>query len=223
MLPSTPHASATAKSISPFATRYPAGGMTSSLGSGSSDDSTAIRTTIPGYPRSRNRSSSQWTKDSSIEAVFSEQGDEARRAERGVAQLAGRLAALHQGERLGAAHAERDQQAASGRELLHQRGRYVGTPRGDEDRVVGRIGAPAERPVAQQHRDVADEGLAQRALGRERERLHPLHREHGRGERGEQRRLISRTGADFEHPLLSAEPQGLEVAGLRVRLRDGLP
>src|SRR5881398_1354798 len=61
--------------------------MTSSLGSGRTDDSTAIRTTIPGYPRSRNRSSSQWTKDSSIEAVFSEQGDESRRAERCVAQL----------------------------------------------------------------------------------------------------------------------------------------
>src|SRR5207248_9996640 len=118
MLPSTPHASATAKSIWPFATRYPAGGMTSSLGSGTSDDSTATRTTIPGYPRSRNRSSSQWTKDSSIEAVFSEQGDEARRAERCVAQLSGRHAALDQGERLGAAHAEREQEPGPGCEPL---------------------------------------------------------------------------------------------------------
>src|SRR2546430_2081004 len=174
MLPSTPHASATAKSISPLATRYPAGGMTSSLGSGRMDDSTAMRTTIPGYPRSRNRSSSQVTNDSSIEAVLSEQGDESRRAERRVTQRISRPDTLDQRERLGAAHAQRDQEAAPRCELLHERRRHVGTARGDEDGVVRRVRAPAQRPVAQQHRDVGDQGLAQRALGRSEEHTSEL-------------------------------------------------
>ena len=85
MLPSTPHATATTKLISPLAARYPAGGMTSSLGSGKIDDSTAMRTTMPGYPIPRNKSSNHCTNESSIAAVFSEQGDEARRAERSAA------------------------------------------------------------------------------------------------------------------------------------------
>src|SRR5690242_3715423 len=186
MLPSTPHASATGKSISPFATRYPAGGMTSSLGRGRIDDSTAMRTTIPGYPRSRNRSSSQWTNDSSIDAVLPAQGDETGRTEGRATQLA--PDALDQGEGLGAAHAQRNQQPASGGELLHERGRHVGTPRGDEDRVIRRVGAPAQRTVAQQHGDVGDPRLAQGALGGEGERLHSLHRKHGPGEGAEQGR-----------------------------------
>src|SRR2546430_16394744 len=140
MLPSTPHARATAKSISPLATRYPAGGMTSSLGSGRMDDSTAIRTTIPGYPRSRNRSSSQVTNDSSIEAVLSEQGDESRRAERGVTQRIPRPDALDQRERLDAAHAQRDEETAPGGELRHERRRHVGTARGVGDGFVPRDG-----------------------------------------------------------------------------------
>src|SRR2546423_13220010 len=156
MLPSTPHASATRKSISPFATRYPAGGMTSSLGSGRIDDSTAMSTTIPGYPRSRNRSSSQCTNDSSIEAMLSEQGDEPGGAQRGVTQLAGLPEALDQRESLGAARTERDQEPAAGGQLLQEGRRHLGSPRGDEDRV-GRVRAPAERPVAQQHRDVGDQ------------------------------------------------------------------
>src|SRR5437660_10527412 len=167
MLPSTPHASASRKSISPFATRYPAGGMTSSLGSGRIDDSTAMRTTIPGYPRSRKRSSSHWMNDSSIEAVLPEQRDEPGGAQRRVAQLAARPGALHQRERLGAAHTQRDQQSAPGCELLHERGRHVGTARGDEDRVVRRVGAPAERPVAQPDRDVCDQRSAPPPAGPE--------------------------------------------------------
>src|SRR5256886_14054644 len=121
MLPSTPHASATAKSISPLATRYPAGGMTSSLGSGRMDDSTAMRTTIPGYPRSRNRSSSQVTNDSSIEAVLSEQGDESRRAERRVTARAARPDPLAQRERLGAPHPQRGPERAHRYDLPHAR------------------------------------------------------------------------------------------------------
>src|SRR2546423_14401363 len=101
MLPSTPHASAPTKSISPFATRYPAGGMTSSLGSGRIEDSTAMSTTIPGYPRSRNRSSSQCTNDSSIEAMLSEQGDEPSGAKRGVTKHDGLPEELDQREGLG--------------------------------------------------------------------------------------------------------------------------
>ena len=46
--PKTPQATARTKLISPLATRYPAGGITSSLGSGKIEDSIAIRTTIPG-------------------------------------------------------------------------------------------------------------------------------------------------------------------------------
>src|SRR5438309_5368039 len=89
MLPSTPQAMARTRFISPFAARYPAGGITSSLGSGRIDDSTAIRTTMPGYPIPRNRSSSHWTNASSIEAVLSQQGDESRRAQGGAAYLGG--------------------------------------------------------------------------------------------------------------------------------------
>src|SRR5213592_3515302 len=55
--------------------------MTSSLGSGRIDDSTAMSTTMPGYPMPRNRSSSHWMNASNIEAVFSQQGDESRRTE----------------------------------------------------------------------------------------------------------------------------------------------
>src|SRR5437762_14288896 len=92
MLPTTPQAIASAKLISPLAARYPAGGITSSLGRGRNEDSTAIRTTIPGYPRSRKRSSSHWMKLSSIEAVLSDEGNEAGLAERdlpdsGIASL----------------------------------------------------------------------------------------------------------------------------------------
>src|SRR5438270_753422 len=110
MLPSTPHASATRKSISPFATRYPAGGM----------------------PSSRNRSSSQCTNDSSIEAMLSEQGDEPGGAQRGVTHLAGLPEALDQRQSLGAARTERDQEPAAGGQLLHEGRRHLGSPRGDE-------------------------------------------------------------------------------------------
>src|SRR6266480_1346738 len=171
MLPSTPQATATTKVISPLAARYPAGGITSSLGSGNIDDSTAMRTTMPGYPIPRNRSSNHWMNESSIEAVFSQQGDEPRRAQGGVAYLRrGPLShPLDQRERLCPGLAQRDQQAAVRGELRHS-----------------------------------------------------LDREHRAREDREQRRLIAGSGSDFEHALPAGEPERLEIAGLRERLRDGL-
>src|SRR5439155_281720 len=192
MLPSTPQATATTKFISPLAARYPAGGITSSLGSGKIDDSTAMRTTMPGYPMPRNRSSNHWMNESSIEAVFSQQGDEPRRAQGGAAHLRrGPLPhPLDQCERLCAGLAQRYQQAAVRCELLHERRRDLRATGGDQNRVVGRVGAPPERPVAQQYRNVRDPGLAQRPLGRDGERLHSLDREDRAREGPEQRRLI---------------------------------
>src|SRR5213596_1990094 len=150
MLPSTPQATATTKVISPLAARYPAGGITSSLGSGNIDDSTAMRTTMPGYPIPRNRFSNHWMNASSIEAVFSQQGDEPRRAEGRAAHLGGGPLPhpLDQGERLGAALAQRNQQAAARRELLHERRWDFRAAGGDQNRIVGCVRAPPERPIA---------------------------------------------------------------------------
>src|SRR2546428_505246 len=176
MLPSTPHATATTKLISPLAARYPAGGMTSSLGSGKIDDSTAMRTTMPGYPIPRNRSSNHWMNESSIEAVLSQQGDEPRRAQGGAAYLErGPLShALDQREGLRAVRPQWNQEATVRVELLHERRRDLRAAGGDQNRVVGRVRAPPQRPVAQQHRDVRDPGLAQGPLGRNGEGLHSL-------------------------------------------------
>src|SRR6266550_3376615 len=183
MLPSTPHATATTKLISPLAARYPAGGMTSSLGRGRIDDSTAMRTTMPGYPAPRNRSSNHAMNDSSIESMLSEQGDEPRGAERGVTHLqrGARAYALDQGQGLRAARPQRDQEAAVGDELLDQRRRYLRPAGRDQYRVVRRVRTPSQRAVAQQHRDVGNAGLAQRPLRRERESLHALDGEDGVG------------------------------------------
>src|SRR2546427_11465229 len=114
--------------------------MTSSLGSGKIDDSTAMRATMPGYPIPRNRSSNHWTKESSIEAVFSEQGDETRRAERGAAHLEGRTRPhpLDQREGLRAVLAQRNQEATVRRELRDERWWDLRAARGNQNRVVGR-------------------------------------------------------------------------------------
>ena len=85
---------------------------------------------------------------------------------------------------------QRNQQATVRRELLDERRRYLGAPGGDQNRVVGGIGAPPERSVAQQHRNVRDPGLAEGPLGREGEPLHALDRENRTREGREQRRLI---------------------------------
>src|SRR6266545_7702179 len=221
MLPSTPQATATPKCISPLAARYPAGGMTSSLGRGRTEDSIAISITIPGYPRSRKRSSSQCIQLSSIEAVLSDQGDEAGSAERRLQDSGVRP--LEQREGLGAAAgAQGDQQAPARRELLEERRRDVRAACGHQNRVVRRVGAPAQGAVAEQYRDVGDARLAERLLGGAGELPHPLHAEHRGRERSQQRRLIARSGPDLEHPLLAGEPQRLEVARLRQRLGDRL-
>src|SRR5882672_4458733 len=176
MLPSTPHRTAATKLISPLAARYPAGGITSSLGSGKIDDSTAMRATMPGYPIPRNRSNSHWMNESSIEAVFSQQGDEPRRAQGGAAYLGGWSLphALDQREGLRAVLAQWDQEATVRGKLLHERRRDLRATGGDQNRVVGRVGTPPQRPVAQQHRDVGNAGLAQRPLRRNGESLHAL-------------------------------------------------
>src|SRR5467141_3223610 len=158
MDPSTPHPTASRKSISPLAARYPAGGITNSLGSGMIDDSMAMSTMIPGYPRSRNRSSNQAMKCSSIEAVLPDQGNEARITEGGV--LHARRRALDQGEHLGPFGAQGDQESTVRSELLEQRQRDCGPAGRHQHRIVGRIRAPPERAVPHEHRDVPDSGLA---------------------------------------------------------------
>src|SRR5438876_10343388 len=85
-------------------------------------------------------------KLSSIEAVFSDEGNEAGLAQRNL-PYAG-VVPLDEGERLSAACPHRDQQATPGRELLDERPRDLGTSRRDQDGVVGRVGAPPQRPVA---------------------------------------------------------------------------
>src|SRR5689334_16522387 len=145
MLPSTPQAMATPRSSSPLAARYPAGGITSSLGRGRTDDSTAISTMMPGYPSCRKRSSSHCTNPSSIEAVLSQQRDEARVAQRSAAHSG--PVTLHQGEHLAPPCAQRYHQAPLGCELLHERRWDFRAPSGDENRVEWCIRAPAKRPV----------------------------------------------------------------------------
>src|SRR5947207_13782593 len=87
MLPSTPQATTATALISPFATQYPAGGMTSSLGNGRTEDSTAMSATIPRYPRSSRPRSSQSMNCSTIEAVLPNQGHEPGVAQGGLPDL----------------------------------------------------------------------------------------------------------------------------------------
>src|SRR6266550_4832062 len=144
-LPSTPHATATTKFISPLAAQYPAGGITSSLGTGTIDDSSAISATIPAYPRLSRPSSSHWMKLSSIEAVLSDERHEARVAQRRGADAGVRPA--DQGKCLRTLGAQGDDHAAPRLELLDERRRHLGPSGGDQDGVEGRIRAPAQRSV----------------------------------------------------------------------------
>src|SRR6056297_535155 len=52
MLPAIPAIITITRFISPFEARYPAGGITASLGKGKKEDSRNISETIPQYPRS---------------------------------------------------------------------------------------------------------------------------------------------------------------------------
>src|SRR2546426_4217645 len=83
---------------------------------------------------------------SSIEAVLSDKGNEACVPQRGAANRC--AVALDQGECLCAPLPERDEQPARRRELLDERGRDLGTPRRDDDSIVGGVRAPAQGPVA---------------------------------------------------------------------------
>src|SRR2546425_12143051 len=90
---------------------------------------------------------------SSIEAVLSHEGNEARPTQRGAADR--RTVALDQGERLCAPLPERDEQPARRRELLDERGWDLGTARRYDDRIVGGVRAPArseERRVGKECR-----------------------------------------------------------------------
>src|SRR6266850_8483265 len=161
-LPTTPHSSATAKLICPLAAQYPAGGITSSLGTGRIDDSIAISATMPGYPRSSSVCSSQAMKRSSIEAVLADEGDKA-----GVAN--GRHAGshggeVHEGEDLLPLGAEGDDHAAVGRELLDQGRRELGPPGRHQNRMVRRVRTPPQGAVADQDRDVGGARREQRGL-----------------------------------------------------------
>src|SRR2546425_12970696 len=103
-----------------------------------------MRTTMPGYPIPRNRSSNHWMNESSIEAVFSQQGDEPRRAQGGAAYLErGPLPrALDQREGLRAGLPQWNQEATVRGELLHERRRDLRAPGGDPHPVGGRVRAP---------------------------------------------------------------------------------
>src|SRR2546430_11641839 len=158
-----------------------------------------MSTTMPGYPIPRNRSSSHWMNASNIETGFSQQGDESRRTEGRPAHVVATVSnPLDEREGLRALLAQGNQQAAVRCELLHERRWDLRAARGHQNRIVGRVRAPPQRPVAQEHRDVRDPGLAQRLPGGEGERLHPLDREDGARERPEQGRLIPGAGPDFE-------------------------
>src|SRR6267378_3989301 len=172
-LPTTPHSSATAKLICPLAAQYPAGGITSSLGTGRIDDSIAMSAMIPGYPRSSSVLSSQSIDCSSIEAVLADERNEAGGTDRCRSDALG--GAAHEGERLcPPPRAPRDDDPTTRSELLDQGRWHLGPSRGDEDRVVRRISAPSQRPVADEHRDVADARGAQCGLRGFRQRAHPL-------------------------------------------------
>src|SRR5882672_4194137 len=172
-LPTTPHSSATAKLICPLAAQYPAGGITSSLGTGRIDDSIAMSAMIPGYPRSSSVLSSQSIDCSSIEAVLADERNEAGGTDRCRSDALG--GAAHEGERLcPPLRSQRDDDATTGSELLDQGRWHLGPSRGDEDRVVGSVGAPPQRAVAHEDGDVADGGGAQRCLSRFRQRAHSL-------------------------------------------------
>src|SRR5256712_14038476 len=101
-----------------------------------------MRTTMPGYPIPRNRSSSHWMNESSIEAVFSQQGDEPRRTEWGAAYcVEGTLPQpLDQREGLRSVLTQRNQQAAVRRKLLHERRWPFPTARPGPKRGGGRGG-----------------------------------------------------------------------------------
>src|SRR5258708_12826903 len=93
---------------------------------------------------SRKRSSSQCTPDSSIEAVFSEQRDEARPVEGRLTHATG--GALHEGQHLGPALAQRDEHASARPQLLDQRRLDLGSPPGDPDGIVGPLPPPPHPP-----------------------------------------------------------------------------
>src|SRR5437667_4905580 len=114
--------------------------MTSSLGSGRIDDSTAMSTTMPGHPIPRNRSSSHWMNASNIEAVFSEQGDESRRTEGREAHVVATVShPLYEREGLRALLAQGNQQAAVRCELLHERRGGLRAARVTQTRNLGMV------------------------------------------------------------------------------------
>src|SRR5437879_8214953 len=98
-----------------------------------------MRTTMPGYPIPRNRSSSHWMNASNIEAVFSQQGDESRRTEGREAHFVATVShPLDEREGLRALLAQGDQQADVRWEMVNQRRWELPADRGSPQRnVVG--------------------------------------------------------------------------------------
>src|SRR2546429_8368004 len=126
--------------------------MTSSLGSGRIDDSTAMSTTMPGYPIPRNRSSSHWMNASNIEAVFSQQGDKSRRTEGSEAHFVATVShPLDEREGLRALLAQGNQQAAVRCELVHERRRGPPAAPGHQKPLRGPARTPTPRPAAPEH------------------------------------------------------------------------
>src|SRR5882762_5562448 len=106
------------------------------------DDSIAMSAMIPGYPRSSSVLSSQSIDCSSIEAVLTDERNEAGGTDRCRSDALG--GAAHEGERLcPPLCSQRDDDATIGSELLDQGRWHLRPSRRDEDRVVRRVGAPS--------------------------------------------------------------------------------
>ena len=98
-----------------------------------------------------------------------------------------------------------NQHASTFRDLRQQRFRNGWRARTDEYRVVRRVLAPAERTVAEEHRDVVDSGTLNRLARLLVQCGNALDREYLFDEMGEQHGLIGRPRADLENSLTTRE------------------
>ena len=92
-----------------------------------------------------------------------------------------------------------------------------------DDGVVGGLGGPSPRPVAQEDHHVRDAERIERRARPARETGNPLDGDHALGEPGEDRRLVGRAGSDLEHRLVAPQRQGLGHRGHHLGRGDRLP
>jgi hypothetical protein len=119
--------------------------------------------------------------------------------------------------------AEGPDQASSRRELLEQGLRNLRSPGGHDDRVEGGVGAAPLGSVAEIDHDVRDAEPVEHLSRPGGEARHPLDRHHPRGQVGEDRRLVARTGSDLEHRLVALELESGRHGRDHARGRDRLP